>query len=172
MRATLAIGAVFATAAALTAAPATAQPIDKGHFTDTVDIGPYDCDATPAHDAGTVHVNFTLNQRGSSPFPYYRESVHGSVATTNLLTGGTFTNVFSSNTKDHTITDNGDGTITITDYASGGSRFYDQFGKLVLKDPGNYVSPLSGVAGGSQENGKTAYTEDGAAIDEALDVRK
>ncbi|KUL40562.1 hypothetical protein [Actinoplanes awajinensis] len=47
-----------------------------------------------------------------------------------------------------------------------------QVAAVVLKDPGNYVSPLSGVAGGSQENGKTAYTEDGAAIDEALDVRK
>ena len=33
--------------------------------------------------------------------------------------------------------DNGDGTITVTDYGAGGSRFYDQFGKLVLKDPGS-----------------------------------
>ena len=56
--------------------------------------------------------------------------------TTNLETGGTFTNVFTSNSRDHSIVDNGDGTITITVFASGGSRFYDANGKLVLRDPG------------------------------------
>ena len=61
---------------------------------------------------------------------------HRSVVTTNLDTGGTFTNIFSINSKDHTIVDNGDGTITITVIATGGSRFYDTNGKLVLKDPG------------------------------------
>ncbi len=117
-------------------APAIARPIDKGHFDEAFSSEIYDCDGTPAQDAGEVHVNFTFNQRGSSPFPYYRESVHGYAVTTNLLTGGTYTNVFTANSQDHTITDNGDGTITITIYATGGSRFYDQFGKLVLKDPG------------------------------------
>ena len=56
--------------------------------------------------------------------------------TTNLKTGGTFTNIFTANSRDHTIVDNGDGTITITSFGSGGSRFYDADGKLVLKDPG------------------------------------
>jgi hypothetical protein len=42
-----------------------------------------------------------FNQRGSSPFPYYRESVHGTVVTTNLDTGGTFTNIFSVSSGDH-----------------------------------------------------------------------
>jgi hypothetical protein len=57
--------------------------------------------------------------------------------TTNLDTGGTFTQVFSSNTHDHTIVDNGDGTITITVGAAGGFRAYDSDGNLVLKDPGH-----------------------------------
>jgi hypothetical protein len=116
--------------------PATAKPIDNGHFHDVFTSDVYDCEGTPAQDAGDVSGNFVFNQRGSSPFPYYRESVHGSVVTTNLNTGGTLTNVFTSNRGDHTITDNGDGTITITVFASGGSRFYDTYGKLVLKDPG------------------------------------
>ena len=120
-----------------TSTSAVARPIDKGHFDDVFTSDVYDCDGTPAEDAVDVHVNFLFNQRGSSPFPYYRESVHGSVTTTNLLTGGTYTNVFASSSKDHLITDNGDGTITITVYASGASRFYDQFGNFVLKDPGN-----------------------------------
>lgn len=120
----------------LASTPATADPIDKGHFHDVFTSDVYDCEGTPAQDAGDVSGNFVFNQRGSSPFPYYRESVHGSVVTTNLNTGGTFTNVFTSNRGDHIITDNGDGTITITVFASGGSRFYDTDGKLVLKDPG------------------------------------
>jgi hypothetical protein len=119
----------------LASAPASAQPIDKGRIHDVfTDV--YDCDGTPAQDAGDIWVNFVFNQRGSSPFPYYRQSAHGIVVTTNLETGGTFTQVFSSSNTDHTIVDNGDGTITITVFASGGSRFYDTDGNFVLKDPG------------------------------------
>jgi hypothetical protein len=126
----------LAVASLVASTPATARPIDKGHFHDVFTSDVYDCDGTPAQDSGDVSGNFVFNQRGSSPFPYYRESVHGTVVTTNLDTGGTFTNIFSVNSKDHTIVDNGDGTITITVIATGGSRFYDTNGKLVLKDPG------------------------------------
>ena len=120
----------------VTATPASARPIDKGHFHDVFTHDVYDCDGVPAQDSGDVSGNFVFNQRGSSPFPYYRESVHGTVVTTNLETGGTYTNVFTANSRDHSIVDNGDGTITITGFASGGSRFYDANGKLVLRDPG------------------------------------
>jgi hypothetical protein len=117
-------------------APAAARPIEKGHFHDIFTSDVYDCDGTPAQDSGDVSGNFVFNQRGSSPFPYGRESVHGTVVTTNLATGGTYTNVFTASSRDHTIVDNGDGTITITVFASGGSRFYDADGNFVLKDPG------------------------------------
>jgi len=116
--------------------PATARPIEKGHFHDVFTGDVYDDCGIPAQDSGDVSGNFVFNQRGSSPFPYGRESVHGTVVTTNLATGGTYTNVFTGNSRDHTIVDNGDGTITITIFASGGSRFYDADGNLVLKDPG------------------------------------
>jgi hypothetical protein len=122
----------------LASTPATAQPIDKGHFHDVSTSDVYDCNGTPAQDSVDVSGNFVFNQRGSSPFPYFRESVHGTVVTTNLDNGGTFTNVFTANSRDHTIVDNGDGTITITEFASGGSRFYDTNGKLVLRDPGQF----------------------------------
>jgi hypothetical protein len=120
----------------VTSAPASAKPVDKGHFHDDFTSPVYDCDGTPAQDTVDVRGNFLFNLRGSSPFPYFRESVHGTVVTTNLATGGTFTNVFTANSRDHRIVDNGDGTITITSFASGGSRFYDAGGDLVLKDPG------------------------------------
>jgi hypothetical protein len=116
--------------------PASARPIDKGHFHDVFTDDVYDCDGIPAQDSGDVKGNFVFNQRGSSPFPYYRESVHGTVVTTNLETGGTFTNVFTFNSRDHRIVDNGDGTITITGFGSGSSRYYDTTGQLVLRDSG------------------------------------
>jgi hypothetical protein len=135
-RSVLLIAGLLIAGTVLASAPATAKPIDKGHFHDVFTGQVYDCDGTPAQDSVDVSGNFLFNQRGSSPFPYYRESVHGSVVTTNLDTGGTYTNVFTSNSRDHKIVDNGDGTITITSFGSGGSRFYDSEGNFVLKDPG------------------------------------
>ena len=141
MRRSVIAGAVFtagiaAVASLVASTPATADPIYQGHFHDVSTGDVYDCDGIPAQDSMDVSGNFVFNQHGSSPFPYYRESVHGTTVTTNLATGGTFTNVFTSNTRDQSIVDNGDGTITITDFASGGSRFYDANGKPVLQDPG------------------------------------
>jgi hypothetical protein len=137
-RSPLLVAGLVAAGTVLVSPPATAQPIEKGHFHDVFTSDVYDCDGIPAQDSGDVSGNFVFNQRGSSPFPYYRESVHGTVVTTNLETGGTYTNVFTANGKDHKIVDNGDGTITITAYSSGGSRFYDAAGNFVLKDPGQF----------------------------------
>ena len=127
---------LVATIAAIAAAPAEATVFDKEHFHDSFVSDPYDCDGTPAIDSGEVDVNITAVLRASSPFPYFREHFSGTGVTTNTETGGTFTNVFVSNQKDHKITDNGDGTITIVSDASGSSRYYDQYGNFVLKDPG------------------------------------
>src|SRR5207342_2481377 len=91
-------------------APAAAQPIEKGHFHDVFTGDVYDCDGTLAQDSGDVSGNFLFNQRGSSPFPYYRESVHGTVVTTNLENNHTYTNVFTANSKDQVITVNPNGT--------------------------------------------------------------
>ena len=68
----------------LASAPATARPIDKGHFHDVFTSDVYDCDGTLAQDSLDVSGNFLFNQRGSSPFPYYRQSMRGTVVTTNL----------------------------------------------------------------------------------------
>src|SRR5919112_1821859 len=101
----LLIAGLAVAAAVLVSTPATARPIDKGHFHDVFTSDVYDCAGTPAQDSVDVSGNFVFNQRGSSPFPYYGESVHGTIVTTNLETGGTFTNVFAVNSRDHTIVD-------------------------------------------------------------------
>ena len=135
-RSALVIAGLAIAGTVLAGTPATAAPIDKGRFHDVGTSDIYTDCGFPAQDSFDVAGNFVFNQRGSSPFPYYRESVHGTVVTTNLSNGGTYTNIFSATSKDQTIVDNGDGTITITTFAAGGSRFYDTDGKLVLKDPG------------------------------------
>jgi hypothetical protein len=137
-RRSLLVAGLVVAGTVLAGAPATARPIEKGHFHEVSTGDVYNCDGIRAQDSVDVSGNFVFNQRGSSPFPYYRESVHGTVVTTNLDTLGTYTNVFTSNGRDHTIVDNGDGTITITIFASGGSRFYDAAGNFVLKDPGEF----------------------------------
>ena len=126
----------LAVAGTLVAGPANARPIEKDHFHDVFTGDVFDCDGISAQDSGDVRGNFLFNQRGSSPFPYARESLRGTVVTTNLETGGTYTNVFTFNSRDHRIVDNGDGTITITVFGSGSSRWYDADGVLVLRDSG------------------------------------
>lgn len=127
----------MALTALVTSTPASAAPIDKGHFHD-VSTDSFDCNGTPVQQTDEVDVNFLFNQRGGTahPFPYYRESVRETVTWTNLNNGGTFTLVQTANRADHKIVDNGDGTITIYQYAAGGARYYDNSGNLVLKDPG------------------------------------
>jgi hypothetical protein len=135
-RSVLVIAGLAIAGTVLAGTSATAQPIDKGHFHDVFTGDVFTDCGFPAQDSGDVSGNFVFNQRVSSPFPYYRESVRGSIVTTNLATGGTYTNVFTATSKDQTIVDNGDGTITITTFAAGGSRYYDSDGNFVLKDPG------------------------------------
>ena len=131
----LVTGLVIAGGAIAPTTAADAQPIDKGHFHD-VFTEVFDCDGTPVRADNDFKGQFLFNQRGSSPFPYYRESVRGTIVYTNLDTGGTYTTVFNANSRDTKIVDNGDGTITITTYASGGSHWKDTNGKLVLSDSG------------------------------------
>jgi hypothetical protein len=125
----------LAVAGLVASAPGTAAALDKGKFHD-VFTNFFDCEGTPVQEDVDLSGSFLFNQRGSATFPYYRESVHGTFAWTNLNTGGTFTQIFTANSNDHVIVDNGDGTITVTFYVSGGNRFYDRDGNLVLRDPG------------------------------------
>jgi len=140
---------IAAVAAAVTALPADARPIEKAHFVNEFVDGPYDCDGTPALDEGTVHFNVLGNVRGSGPFPFYVETVNGTVVTTNLDTGGTLTRKLADSGRDHTIVDNGDGTITLTEHAQGVVRYYDEFGRLVLKDPGSLWTSFALDYGGT-----------------------
>ena len=126
-------GLVFA-GGLIASSSASARPLDKGHFHDVV-TDTFDCDGTPTRFNGDARINFTFVQRGPGQ-TYYRESVRGTNVSTNLNTGGTYTQIFTSNSRDLRITDNGDGTLTILAQGSGSDRYYDTNGTLVLNDPG------------------------------------
>ncbi len=130
-----AVLAVTAVTASL-ATPATAAPIDHGRVHD-VETEVFTCESNglPVRQDTDVVTTFMFNLRGSSPFPYLKENVHGTTTWTNLRNGGTFTNVFSSNYHDVKTTDNGDGTYTLDVYGQGGSRYYDNAGNFVYMDP-------------------------------------
>jgi hypothetical protein len=131
-------------------APAAAQPFDKGHFHD-VFTDFFDCDGTPARADGDVFGNFTGVRRGSG-LVYFRESIRGTVVNTNLDTGGTFTEIFRINSHDARVTNNGDGTLTILVYSTGGYRAYDTDGNFVLADPGQIRFKFLVDHGGTPRN--------------------
>jgi hypothetical protein len=126
--------ALLATATGLTgAAPAAAVPLDQGRFVDQ-DQFDFDCNGTPTHQANDLTVTYTAVARRGNV--YYRESLTGRQVWTNLDTGGTYSNHVSQNGGDHTILDNGDGTITIVSQGAGQASYYDTDGNFVLKDSG------------------------------------
>ena len=56
-------------------------------------------------------------------------------AVTNLATGKTFRGQFAGVEKDHSVIDNGDGTLTIEVLATGAEKWYAD-NRLVLRAPG------------------------------------
>ncbi|WP_157155474.1 hypothetical protein [Diaminobutyricimonas sp. LJ205] len=83
-----------------------------------------------------IDVRASEQARGSEGLIYFAEHFHGSVSWTNVDNGLTLTDVFRVNSKDLRVTDNGDGTLTIIAFATGGAKTYGPDGKLLFRDPG------------------------------------
>ena len=102
-------------------------------FTD----GLYDCDGIPAQDSGVSRGHFTVfNQRGVQPVPVLprereRHRRHHQPGDRRHLHPHV-----RLQQPDHTIVDNGDGTITITVFAAGAPATTTRSASFVLKDPG------------------------------------
>lgn len=118
------------------AAPAAAEQIERGRFHDVFVSDPYeDCGLT-LQDSGDVHGSFVGTRRGSDGLAYFTENVHGTITTTNLANDLSYTQVFNEGHRDLQVTDNGDGTLTVTVLATGGARVYGPDGKIVARNPG------------------------------------
>ena len=81
---------------------------------------------------GIVHAE----GHGTAQLAYFMDNVHGWESFTNPETGGSYLHVFNSVIRDQTVTDNGDGTLTIVTMGAGGDRWYASNGSLTLNDAG------------------------------------
>jgi hypothetical protein len=119
------------------AAPASAAPLfhERIHDSHTEEIDDfcglddvvYTVDVTGIEKAGT---------RGRDQLVYFLSSIHGFESFTNPLTGESFIHTLNVVIHDQTVTDNGDGTLTIVVHAAGGDKWFGSDGEVRFLDTG------------------------------------
>ena len=122
------------------AAPASARIVERGEFHDEFsDTDENFCDAGLVVDFhATVDGRYQVNTRGpADSVGYYLEHVTVVNVFTDVATGQTATDIQPNTVgKDLTITDNGDGTLTIVVLLTGGARTYGPDGALIARNSG------------------------------------
>ncbi len=131
---------VVACSLVMTVGPAaSAKIVDRGSFHDEFSGTDENfCDAGLAVDFdATVDGRYRVNTRKPGTVPYYLENVRVVNVFTDQASGQTATDI-QPNTlgKDLSITDNGDGTLTIVVLLTGGARTYGDDGKLIASNSG------------------------------------
>lgn len=125
-------------AAALLAVTASAKVVfsDTFHEEETFVLNDF-CDV----EGLTVELSFVVDgrvhavSRGGGA-PYFLEYIKRTEVYTNLANGKSVTGVVNALQKDLRITNNGDGTITITILATGNAVLYNENGRAIARDPG------------------------------------
>jgi hypothetical protein len=91
----------------------------------------------------------------------FRESVTGTQAFINPETGKSYSEMLSFNGRDKSVTDNGDGTLTIIFQGSGTDAWFDGDGKRVLKVSGMFRDELlvdhNGTPGDPTDDGEAEF---------------
>lgn len=134
----LALGAAAFTAALLgTGQQASAQPIEHEHFHDeSPPEVSTECPGLTLLIAEVVDGSFLLVPHGPDGLAYGMEHVRGTTTVTNLATDKTFTINFNFATKDLSVTDNGDGTLTIEAISAGRQQVFGPDGERLFIDAG------------------------------------
>ena len=129
---------ISAVALVLLAAPAQARPIfhEKWHDADSEVFDDFCGIAGVAH-AWDIHGISSATRHGSAQLAYFMDHFRGWESFTNPDTGDAYVHVFSDVVKDHQITDNGDGTLTIVSLGAGNDVWYASNGSLTLHDSGS-----------------------------------
>ena len=133
-----AILALGATAAAMLAVAASAQPLlqerfhDEGTFVDEDFCGAgLTVDGTFVTDGSVLVV-----AHGPDGLAYFLEHLTVTVMYTNRANSKTVTFDVTRVSKDLRVTDNGDGTLTILILATGNDVLYGEDGKAIARNPG------------------------------------
>jgi hypothetical protein len=118
--------------------PASAAPIERGHFEDAGTGVIEDFCASGDDVSFDFHVSgsFQYRTNPTSGLPYFRENSQLTNTLTNLSNGKLIRHVLDLVHKDTQVTDNGDGTLTIRVRETAGDRWFDADGRLVLQDSG------------------------------------
>jgi hypothetical protein len=120
-----------------TTSAALARPLEKAHFHDvTSEVVEDFCGDLTVRIDEDIRGAFLFNTHGPNGLAFASERVHGTLVTTNLANGKTFTEIFNVLNKDLKVTDNGDGTLSILVLATGSYKVYGPEGKLLFSDPG------------------------------------
>src|SRR5918994_7693398 len=139
LRRTLGLATLVATVTMLVAGPASAQPLEQGtfheEFTDMVDAF-CDVPGLTVQVDQVVDGRFLLNPHGPDGLVYGLETNLFTTVFTNVDNGITVTEVTNVIFKDHQVTDNGDGTLTILVLGTGNLVVYGPDGKAIARNPG------------------------------------
>ncbi len=84
----------------------------------------------------TLDGRFMITSHGPDQLPYYHEHSTITEVVTSVASGDHVTRVERVLDKDHRVTDNGDGTLTVRVLATGNSVLYDSSGKAIARNPG------------------------------------
>ena len=116
---------------------AAAKPVENGHFQESeseeLDDFCGDMAVLIEHEA---RGHFIGKARGAQGLIHFSANVRGTDRYTNLATNKTFTIEFAFNDKDQSVTDNGDGTLTILFKSTGIQKAFGPDGELLFHDSG------------------------------------
>ena len=130
--------------------PAAAQPVERSHEHLVETVSEPLCGVPVVN---TLDVILNNQQRlSTSGFPLLKHTVRGRVTFTNPVTGKSIGNFFAGAIRDLTVTDNGDGTVTLRTAVSGvqeeitlsdGTVAIKDVGRIVYVDVINYHGTLT-----------------------------
>jgi len=139
-RTTIALAATAVVLGSLGAvAPASARPLDSDHFHEILGDTFTDFCGVPGLTValtGTVDGSYLDNSHGSDGLVYSRESSRVDATYTDVASGAWVRIVSNGTSHDLQVTDNGDGTLTITTFGAGNTFMYDADGNVIAHDPG------------------------------------
>jgi hypothetical protein len=122
---------------------ASAEPIERGKFHDEGTFIDHDfCEVAGLDVQGdfVFDNHFLVNPHGPDGLIYFHENYHLTIVFTNLANpanpANTVTSVERAIRKDLRVTDNGDGTLTILELATGNATLYGPDGKAIGRNPG------------------------------------
>lgn len=156
---TAAVACASALTLSLAAGPAAAAPLEREHivYEDHYEI---ECYGTMFPTTVTGTLNLLVVERGRSGLPHFQGTFHETVVYTNPETGRTYTGTYNGVDRDQSVTDNGDGTLSIVVQGAGAWRWYDADGTLLYLDTGTSSYELSVDHGGTPSD----PSDDGPAV--------